>query len=234
MTKQVTDSERDQGTPTQPARFSIPGIDVPAALVAVFKERPLAIGEAAEEYDAILTAFTLAVHPTDVFDWAWAKDLADAYWETRRARRIRSRGLCVAEMNSRLKTLVHAINVWAGQDKANLIAAPICGGDRRTGRRIAKIDEFAVAHGIEPDLEKAGFEGYVQALSDLEIVDRMIATADARRDRVLREIDRRRDGAKRRRLMDFQARLLESEIDDHLKYLPRQLGDNVEESATEH
>ena len=91
MTKQVTDSERDQGTPTQPAPFSIAGIDVPAALVAVFKERPLAIGEAAEEYDAILTAFTLAVHPTDVFDWAWAKDLADAYWEARRARRIRSR-----------------------------------------------------------------------------------------------------------------------------------------------
>ena len=106
----VTDSERDQGTPTQPARFSIAGIDVPAALVAVFKERPLAIGEAAEEYDAILTAFTLAVNPTDVFDWAWAKDLADAYWEARRARRIRSRLLGVAEMNSRLKTLVHAIN----------------------------------------------------------------------------------------------------------------------------
>ena len=62
----------------------------------------------------------------------------------------------------------------------------------------------------------------------------MIANADARRDRVLREIDRRRDGAKRRRLMDLQARLLESEIDDHLQHLPQQLGDKVEESATEH
>jgi hypothetical protein len=198
---------------------SIAGIDVPAPLLAVFKERPLLAGEKVEEYDAALAAFTSALRPVDIFEWAWAKDFADAYWETRRAKRIRYELLHQMQVEGIVDEIAKVINHWAnmntGDEKVNAARQKAVRDLSRLQKGpylIEDFEEFFRKHQISANLQLAQSKSYMEALSTLENIDRMIALADGRRDRVLREIDQHRDSAVRRRLIELQTLLLQTEL----------------------
>ena len=190
-----------------PAPLSIAGLDVPAALVPVYQQRPLTLDESTEEYDAILADFTSAVRPTDVFEWTWVKDLADTYWESYRLKRVRNQLLEKASSSSLFSAIKTALDNWtpsAGeQGESEAIAE-----DLRRGR-IAKVQSFMETKSIV--VEYSYSEVYARSLEQFDIIDKMLALADSRRDRVLRDIDRRRDSALRRRVVESQAQLLQSE-----------------------
>ena len=223
MTKDEKSARTDLAKPAQatPAQqpFSIAGIDVPAALLAAFEERPIAAGEKVEEYDAALAAFTAALRPADIFEWAWAKDLTDAHWEARRGRRIRNQLLASMQSDASIAAIAEAINRWANEDTgdeeanaARLEARQELNAVFQESTRSAKIPEFMSKHHIAAGFEHAESKAYVDALSSLENVDRMIAWADSHRNRILREVDRRRDSALRRRLVELHTLLLQAEL----------------------
>jgi hypothetical protein len=224
-----------QGTPVQQP-FSIAGVDVPAAVLAMFKERPIAAGEKVEEYDAALAAFCSALRPANIFEWAWAKDLTDAHWEARRARRIRNQLLLWMQSDSRSAATVEAIIGSVKEETGGRKGNP---ARRDASEEViallqgpaAKLAEFMSKHHIEPNFELADSKAYLEALTSLEKVDRMIAWADSCRDRILREIDRHRHSAVRRRLVEVQTLLLQAELKE---LAPPTETSGVDDVATAH
>jgi hypothetical protein len=190
-----------------PAPLSIAGLDVPAALVPVFQQRPLTLYESTEEYDAILADFTSAVRPIDIFEWTWVKDLADTYWESCRLKRVRNQLLEKESSSSLFTAFKTALDNWAHSPEEQGEAEEIA-EDLRRGR-IAKVEAFMEAKGIV--VQYSYSEVYARRLGEFDTIDKMLALADSRRDRVLRDIDRRRDSALRRRVVELHAQLLQSE-----------------------
>ena len=156
-----------------PAPLLIAGLDVPAALVPVYQQRPLTLDESTEEYDAILADFTSAVRPTDVFEWTWVKDLADTYWESYRLKRVRNQLLERASSSSLFSSIKTALDNWtpsAGeQGESEAIAE-----DLRRGR-IAKVQSFMETKSIV--VEYSYSEVYARRLGEFDAIDKMLALA---------------------------------------------------------
>jgi hypothetical protein len=167
----------------------------PRDLGSLFAHRPLIQGEDEADYDDLLSKVTTAVAPTDVIEAMWVKDIVDLMWESQRLRRLKASLLMVA------------------RDKAidrlsELTDGPLSGigtgffsgfGSGKEKGHVQAMEER------ERKLMKQGFDVnaiMAQALSDrlgdVERIDRMIASADARRNKTLTEIDRRRDATTRR------------------------------------
>jgi hypothetical protein len=111
---------------------------------------------------------TAAVEPCDVIEVFWVRDVVDLLWEVLRLRRL----------------------------KASLLLASAASG--RLGRLWRKGDQDVIER-VRQELEKSNVsienvmaETLVLKLDEVERIDHIIAQAEARRVRILREMDRHR------------------------------------------
>jgi hypothetical protein len=176
------EAERE-GEPDRP----LPGL--PNAVAQFLGDRPIIGGEDPAAYDALFTQLAAFIKPADTIEWIWTKDIVDASWEARRARRIRDQVLelgrapamkRVAEnllQDKRAtadfkKDVSKAVSSWMGP-----------GGD-------VKMIKFLARYGLNPSAIAA--ETFLNRAQPYEQADRMAANADKRRDTLLREVERRR------------------------------------------
>jgi hypothetical protein len=165
-------------------------------LGVLFAKRPLALGESEQDYDSFLVAVTAAVEPGDIIERLWVKDFVDLKWETMRLRRLQA-SVLMSRANSILADQLRMGN--AGQiDGVQVFTLPdllkgFTDGDEKA---VTEVKRVLTHRGKDWDMILA--QALLEKLDEIGPIDRMIAGADARRNKVLQEIDRRRDAFARR------------------------------------
>jgi hypothetical protein len=155
----------------------------PAGRLAWLGPPPLFEGEDTAAYDELLARISGAVKPTDIFEEIWVADIVDLVWEAVRLRRLKA-SLMTADAHKGLERILKPLvgflleddlaKAWAAREKA----------------AIERVDELLASAGLTMD------EVMAQTLSinlnDIERIERMIANAEARRNAILREVERHR------------------------------------------
>ena len=167
---------------------------IPAHIRELLGPSPLTSLEDAAAYERILAQVAQAVSPKDVMEWVWVKELVDLGWEAGRARRAIA--VCIALAK---KAAIKRVQEAA---EANILMSLDMDGSRAGG--VLDGDPRAVSL-FREDLQTLGLTeqsltdvAYLEALPLIEKLQRIADTANARRDNILKEIDRRRDSLARR------------------------------------
>jgi hypothetical protein len=149
---------------------------------------PLFEGEDAAAYDELSARIAEAMKPEDIFVELWARDIANLDWGVSRLRRLQASLMTATAYEGLQKVLeplvepyrdqVHLARAWAARDKA----------------AIKRVDELLASAGLTMDAVKA--QTFCTYLDEFERIERMIASAEARRDAILHEVElhRRRRG----------------------------------------
>ncbi|GEO14645.1 hypothetical protein [Microvirga aerophila] len=162
----------------------------------LFAKRPLALGESEQDYDDFLRKVSITVQPGDIIETLWVKDIVDLRWETMRLRRAQASLLMSAArvvLANLLRIedagLIDGIRVFTLPD----LLKGFADGDDQA---VAEVGRVLARRGTDWDMIMA--QALVDKLNEIGAIERMIAGADARRSKVLQEIDRRRDAFARR------------------------------------
>jgi hypothetical protein len=170
-------------TAKQPTEIRI----VPSGEPDFFGPPPLIQGENPADYQALLKRVSVAVRPRDFLDEIWVRDIVDLYWEMLRLRRLKA-GLLNASMGDGLRAVLGSLRSIGSSSLTTqtLVQGWINGSpDSRK-----KVEQSLAAAGFSMEVVAAA--ALSKNLDEFERVDRMIASAEARRNNALREIDRHR------------------------------------------
>jgi hypothetical protein len=154
-----------------------------AGRLALFGPPPLLEGEDTAAYDDPLVRISGAVKPADIFEEIWVRDIVDLVWEALRLRRLKA-NLMTTVAHKGLREILEQLMDWDdAQDLTDAWAA-------RERAAIERVDELLASAGLTMDAVMA--RTLSLKLNDIERIDRMIATAEGRRNAILRELDRHR------------------------------------------
>lgn len=165
---------------------SLPSANPPApapAAMALLAPPPLIEGENAASYDDLLARISGTLKPADILEEIWVRDVVDLVWDAFRLRRLKAH-LLKAAAHEGMADIIGPLLDW------NLTG--------QTSRRWAIGDEEAVKT-VETTLAAAGLSmdavmacTLARKIYEIERIDRMTMAAEARRNAVLREIERHR------------------------------------------
>lgn len=150
---------------------------------------PLIEGEDPVAYEALAARIRAAVEPRDVIEEIWVRDIADNLWETLRLRRLKAKLLHASAHNGLRVLLAPLINYRDLNDTVQQWAQ----GDGTTRKFVT-----ATLKNAGLDEEAIYAQTFAAKLDTFEKIDRMIMQTEARRNMVLREVDRHRDVIARR------------------------------------
>ena len=157
--------------PSTPSHQQIAAIAGPPPLTAAERER-------AAGYDELLARVSETLQPSDVLEHIWIRDIVDLAWDVFRLRRMKV-------------DLVSAAS-WEGMAK---VLEPLCEGHlaiargwaRRADWAMPRVEALFAAAEVTPGMLAA--QTFAVRLGEIERVDRLLASAEARRNNALREID---------------------------------------------
>jgi hypothetical protein len=191
---------------------------IPFEIAPFLKERPVIREESAEDYDAMLFRIAENVVPDNLIEWMWVKDTAELVWETQRARRARRELLELEFADDIIGYLGGAQHRFESQlkytetspEEAEIIQSLLeklqeaiwesKSGLPKSWRRT--VPKLLAECGVPFDEQRVWAEAQLSSLERLQPLDQYIASLDARRDALFREIERRRETiARRLRLM---------------------------------
>ena len=192
-------TERERTTDEVPApRPSTTGTILPAVapdLSILFDDKPLLAGESAERYDGLLATIIHQVRPKDAIEALWAKNIVDLIWEANRLRRWRGEILDQARLEAAMALILPVLQDRDGSHGSNprleVEAQAVVIGWLK-GEKGLTINMERLLRYRRATLSDITARAFQIALPDIERIDRMIAAADARRDGLLREIERKR------------------------------------------
>jgi hypothetical protein len=148
---------------------------------------PLIEGESPAGYDELLARVRETLQPGDVLEQIWIREIVDLVWETFRLRRIKANLMSAAAYEGMAEVL-----------------RPLVDCPDRLAQSWARRGEKALRT-IEAALAKAGSgrdavaaRTFSVRIGDFERIERMLAGVEARRNAVLRELDRYRASFARR------------------------------------
>lgn len=162
----------------------------PRDLGPLFSERPLIQGESEADYDLLLSKVTAAIAPTDAIEEIRVKEVTDHTWDIERWKRLKASRLMAARKKG-LDRLIAETNGPDFQSTAPLKAAYTEAWLQGEPAAVETMNRLLAARGL--DLNAVMAMALSECLSDVERYDRLIASAEARRNRVLLEIERRRE-----------------------------------------
>jgi hypothetical protein len=166
---------------------AVAAFSVPEPIRELLGPAPLLRWESPDRYERILASVAQAVDPRDWIEWVWTKDLVDLGWEAARARRAQAAAVGLAYN----RALAHLM----GNPRRNLIGAEhrdriarLSSGDQKELRAFRE-----TLDGMGLSREAAGDVAYLLAMEDIEPLGVIVTRCEARRDAILREMDRRRE-----------------------------------------
>jgi hypothetical protein len=172
---------------TDAAQFpSAPGTLAPArsaAALALFPPAPLIAGEDAAAYDDLLARISGTLKPKDILEEIWVRDVVDLVWEAFRLRRLKAQ-LLTAAAHEGMAAILGPLLDWSFTDRIARQWA------LREEEAVAKADAVLAAAGLTMDAVTA--RTLALRIDEVERIDRMTMAAEARRNAVLREIERHR------------------------------------------
>jgi len=154
-----------------------------AGRLALFGPPPLLEGEDTAAYDELLVRISGAVKPADILEEIWVRDVVDLVWEAFRLRRLKANLMTAVAHEGVKRILTPLLGGSRAYDLAEAWA-------RRERGAIKQVDELLASAGLTMDAVMA--QTLSLKLDDIDRIDRMIATAEARRNLIMREIERHR------------------------------------------
>jgi hypothetical protein len=124
-----------------------------------------------------------AVSPTDIIEALWVRDIVDLWWDAIRFRRLKTSFLAFHASNSLEQALGRAV----GPPKAKQLARRVKARDAGT---IEEVERILGETGSSIDAIVS--RDLVDKLPSIAGIDAMAAGAEARRNSLLRELDRHR------------------------------------------
>jgi hypothetical protein len=151
----------------------------------IFGPLPLIAGEDSTRYDEFVARLFAAVRPKDVIEEMVVRDVAHHDWEMRRLRRLKT-GLFASGLQASLVAkLLSAPKIT--ESKARDLAQRYVAGDASAAK---EVDKILASVGLSIDAATANT--MTARMHDFEAIERLIASAEARRHAALRELERRR------------------------------------------
>jgi hypothetical protein len=154
---------------------------LPAALDVLTP--PLLIrGEEVSSYDTLLARVSATVKPADTLEEIWVRDVVDLVWDAVRLRREKA-ALMNACAHEGLQKILSGLEVrdsfglaarWAARDEAT----------------VARVDALLASAGLTMDAVMA--QTLCVRLGEIERIDRLTMSAEARRNIALHELERHR------------------------------------------
>lgn len=186
---------------------------IPGDILSLFGAPPLVGGENRGLYERLRCQVALAVEPQNVIEWLYIKDVVDLDWEIRRYRHMQS-----VVLNSRVVQLIDpkvCMVETIGVDESEELTKPPF--DIAIALRTQTRDEIAERlkedYAIDFDAEFA--RAFTLCRKEIEALERMLASAESRRNAVLREIGLHRNmGSFAKRLDEISAKFVDSNVHD--------------------
>jgi len=147
-----------------------------------FGPAPLFEYEDSAGYDDLLARVSGAIKPADIIEEIWIRDIVGLTWEALRLRRARA-ALLASDRHVGVRRVLVPMCGRKGHDLADQWA-------RREDEAVAAVDRHLAAAGLTMDAVLA--HTMADDIELVEKIDRMIASAEIRRNATLREIERRR------------------------------------------
>jgi hypothetical protein len=167
---------------------------IPDSLVEFLDDPPLVGDETRESYEIFFEAVVAGVKPANPIDWLYTKDVVDLSVQIRRERTIlagvvrffqtevvRDLLKATADASNPLEAAVYRI-FNASDDSQRWASDPIARKE---------IDARLIAKGHPPSAVLA--EAYMRGASHIDAIDKRIASYEARRVGIVREIERRNE-----------------------------------------
>jgi hypothetical protein len=146
--------------------------DYPSTGLLVFLEPPPVLpGEDASRYWAHYHNLVAAIEPKNSMERIWVRDIADLTWEILRYRRLKVAITCFGREGVTDSVMRRLVEEDVGFPKS----------ERRQNKRYQEI--------YKENQELIRAELFVSRLDDLERVERLLASAESRRNATLREIE---------------------------------------------
>lgn len=164
-----------------------------------FGPPPLLDGEDPGAYDDLLARVSGAVNPTDIIEEIWVRDVVDLEWEAQRLRRLKAKFINV-NAHKGLKNILERVTDYVAAESLSK------GWLKRDANSIKEVEDWLAFS--ERPMEDVMAETLALKLDEIERIDRMMMNAEARRNAILREIDRHRASvalALRRAVTDIEA-----------------------------
>jgi hypothetical protein len=178
-----------------PALVGTSELDVLDRVIA-FAPAPLLPGERQADYDNVAARFVTSSQPRDTIEEFLVRDVIDLTWEILRLRRAKA-GIIRASMGEGVSEILGHV----GYDvlEIDTLSESWAAGDKNARK---EVDAILTKAGMTIDEVTA--KTLERKLDVLERLDHMLASAEARRNTALREIDRHREalGAAMRQSVD--------------------------------
>jgi hypothetical protein len=170
--------------------------------VSLFGLPLLLEGEDPEAYDRLFARINVAIQPSDFIEEIWITDIADLTWEILRLRRQKT-----SIMNERIQSEIENFiqnrirrrepevdsigSFWTTKRNSRAASKLVKGWTAQDPAAIRRVEKLMAAANISTDTVSG--RALEAKLNTVERIERLIAVKEARRNAVLREIDRHRD-----------------------------------------
>jgi hypothetical protein len=153
---------------------------VPPHIRALFGDPPLLSTEDPNLYWEMFDRFAESIAPRNIIEWLWVKDIVDLCWEIARLRRYRAQQIENARRHK------NAAIEYAREHANDRNLSWMERLDR------AKIEARLNVSKLDTETDPASLL-MSEYLETYETVDKLLMAAELRRDRILRELDFRRE-----------------------------------------
>ena len=164
------------------AAGSTPAVRASAAL-AFLAPPPLIAGEDHAAYDDLLARISAALQPGDILEDIWVRDVVDMVWDALRLRRLKTQ-LLTASAHEGMHAILRRFLDWQLAEQVAQMWA------LREKSAVVKAEAVLASAGLTTESVIA--QTLALKIDVIERVDRMMVMAEARRNSVLREIERHR------------------------------------------
>lgn len=175
------------------------GADIVQRIVGI-APAPLLPGDAEADYLGVAGRIVAVAQPKDAIEEFLTRDVVDLTWEILRLRRLKG-GLLRAAASKGVRRILSTIGYGQGLDmrRSDEFATEWASGNASTRTEFLKILKKA-----DLTMNEVMAEAFAEVIDPFERIDRLIASAEARRNNALRETDRHREalGAAMRRAVD--------------------------------
>jgi hypothetical protein len=167
---------------------------IPSHIRELFGEPPLLRSESRDAYDALWSALVVQFDPRAIMEWAWVRDLADLTWEVARMRRAMTAMLNVS-FKSGLRGALHAVIPFVATlpPQPEVLAEAWYDASSGQGQVAATLAKYGLS------AEAAEGEAFARRLGDIERMQRLIISAESRRNMIVRELHAHRESAPARK-----------------------------------
>jgi hypothetical protein len=169
-------------------------INIPENLSEFFNDAPLVGDETIESYRRLFGMIVAGLNPVNAIDWLYMKDVVDLSWQIRRERIVLADFIKLMQMDV-VRDLLKATFDPAGTIEASVYRIFDAAGEAQRWANDPEarkeIDARLTARGHPPPAVLA--QAYVRGASQIDTIDKRIASYEARRVGIVREIERRNE-----------------------------------------